>query len=101
MDREGEKMSITKNEVEQVAMVARLALSEEEKDYFTKDLNSILQFIEQLNQLDTNEVDMTIHAIPISNVLREDVIGETLEVDKALQNAPDEKDGQYRVPRIL
>ena len=62
MDREGEKMSITKNEVEQVAMVARLALSEEEKDYFTKDLNSILQFIEQLNQLDTNEVDMTIHA---------------------------------------
>ena len=101
MDREGEKMSITKNEVEQVAMVARLALSEEEKDYFTKDLNSILQFIEQLNQLDTNEVDMTIHAIPISNVFREDVIGETLEVDKALQNAPDEKDGQYRVPRIL
>lgn len=94
-------MTITKKEVEQAALSARLELSEEEKESYTKELNSILGFMEKLNQLDTKDVEITVHSIPISNVFREDVVGETLELDKALQNAPDEKDGQYRVPRIL
>lgn len=95
------KLTITKKEVEQAALSARLELSEEEKESYTKELNSILGFMEKLNQLDTKDVEITVHSIPISNVFREDVVGETLELDKALQNAPDEKDGQYRVPRIL
>lgn len=94
-------MTITKKEVEHVAMLARLELNENEKESYTKEFNSILEFVEKLNQLETKDVDITVHSIPISNVFREDVVGETLPQDKAVQNAPDEKDGQYRVPRIL
>ena len=82
-------------------MLSRLELSEKEKENMTKEFNSILEFMGKLNELDTTNVDITVHSIPISNVFREDEVGETLEREKAVQNAPDEKDGQYRVPRIL
>jgi len=94
-------MTISKKEVEHVAMLARLELNENEKESYTKEFNSILEFVEKLNQLEIKDVDITVHSIPISNVFREDVVGETFNLDKAVQNAPDEKDGQYRVPRIL
>lgn len=94
-------MAITRKEVEHVAMLSRLELSEKEKENMTKEFNSILEFMGKLNELDTTNVDITVHSIPISNVFREDEVGETLEREKAVQNAPDEKDGQYRVPRIL
>lgn len=101
MDREGEKMSITKKEMENLAMLARLELSEDEKEVYTTELNTILRFIEKLNQLDTKNIASTVQPIPISNVFREDVVGNTLEQEKALQNAPDKKDGHYRVPSIM
>lgn len=94
-------MAITKKEVEHVALLSRLELSEQEKENMTKEFNSILEFMGKLNELDTKDVDITVHSIPISNVFREDEVGKTLEREKAVQNAPDEKDGQYRVPRIL
>jgi len=94
-------LAITRKEVEHVAMLSRLELSEKEKENMTKEFNSILEFMGKLNELDTTNVDITVHSIPISNVFREDEVGETLEREKAVQNAPDEKDGQYRVPRIL
>jgi aspartyl-tRNA(Asn)/glutamyl-tRNA(Gln) amidotransferase subunit C len=99
--RKVNKLPITKKEIEQMATLSRLELSEEEKESYTTEINNIFSFIEELNKLDTSSVDITVHAIPICNIFREDVVGETLELGKALQNAPDEKDGQYRVPRIL
>ena len=74
-----------------MATLSRLELSEEEKESYTTEINNIFSFIEELNKLDTSSVDITVHAIPICNIFREDVVGETLELGKALQNAPDEK----------
>jgi aspartyl-tRNA(Asn)/glutamyl-tRNA(Gln) amidotransferase subunit C len=95
------KMAITKKEMESIAMLARLKLSDGEKENHIKELNTILKFIESLNQLDTQDIDITVQPIPVSNVFREDVVGNTLEQEQALQNAPDKKDGHYRVPSIM
>lgn len=94
-------MSITNQDVEHVAKLARLELSEEEKTMFTEQLNAILQYAEQLNGLDTDNVEPTSHAVPLSNVLREDVARPSLPIEKVMLNAPDEEDGQFKVPAVL
>ncbi|AFH60009.2 glutamyl-tRNA amidotransferase subunit C [Paenibacillus mucilaginosus K02] len=94
-------MSVTIKDVEHVAGLARLALSEEEKERFTEQLNAILKYAEQLNQLDTDGVEPTSHAMPLVNVLREDERRESLPIEKVLLNAPDEEDGQIKVPAVL
>ncbi|SDE40169.1 aspartyl/glutamyl-tRNA(Asn/Gln) amidotransferase subunit C [Paenibacillus sp. UNCCL117] len=94
-------MSITVKDVEHVAALARLELSEEEKEKFAEQLNAILGYAEQLEQLDTEGVEPTSHAMPLVNVMREDVVKPSLNLDKVLQNAPDEEDGQIKVPAVL
>lgn len=94
-------MSITVKDVEHVAKLARLELSEDEKTMFTEQLNAILQYAEQLNKLDTEHVPPTSHAMPLSNVLREDVARSSLPIEKVMLNAPDEEDGQFKVPAVL
>lgn len=94
-------VKITKKEVEHVARLARLELSEEEKEIFTRQLNSILTYIEKLNELDTSKVEPTSHILPIQNVFKEDEIKESLPREKALSNAPDRTEEFYRVPRII
>lgn len=94
-------MSITIQDVEHVAALARLTLTEEEKEQFTGQLNAILKYAEQLNKLNTDDVEPTSHAMPLVNVLREDVEKESLPVSKVLLNAPDEEDGQIKVPAVL
>jgi aspartyl-tRNA(Asn)/glutamyl-tRNA(Gln) amidotransferase subunit C len=92
---------ITKKEVEHVARLARLGLSEEEKEVFTKQLNSILTYMEKLNELDTADVEPTSHVLPIQNVFKEDEIKESLPKEKAIANAPDRTEEFYRVPKII
>lgn len=92
---------ITKREVEHIAMLARLELSEEEKDLFTNQLNSILTYIEKLNELDTKDVEPTSHVLPIQNIFKEDEVKESLPIEKALANAPDRTEEFYRVPKII
>lgn len=94
-------MSITIKDVEHVANLARLELSEEEKQQFTEQLNAILKYAEQLSELNTDGVEPTSHAMPMSNVLREDEIRQSLPIEKVMLNAPEEEDGQFKVPAVL
>lgn len=94
-------MSITIKDVEHVANLARLELSEEEKNKFTEQLNAILKYVEQLNQLDTEHVEPTSHVMPLYNVMREDEARPSWPLEQVLLNAPDEEDGQFKVPAVL
>lgn len=94
-------MSISVKDVEHVAKLARLDLSEEEKHMFTEQLNAILKYAEKLNSLDTADVEPTSHVMPLSNVMREDEVRPSLPIEKVLLNAPDEEDGQFKVPAVL
>ena len=94
-------MEITREQVEHVAKLARLAISEEEKALFGRQLSSILTYVEALNRVDTAHVEPTSHVIPMQNVLREDEVKPSLPRDAALGNAPDADEGCFRVPKII
>ncbi len=94
-------MKITRREVEHVARLARLGLSDQEMERMRAQLDAILTYIDKLNQLDTREVKPMSHVIPMTNVLREDVVSPSLSQDQALANAPDRHEAFFRVPRIL
>ncbi|WP_276357785.1 Asp-tRNA(Asn)/Glu-tRNA(Gln) amidotransferase subunit GatC [Cohnella caldifontis] len=94
-------MSISAKDVEHVADLARLDLSDEEKDRFAGQLNAILKYAEKLNELDTDGVEPTSHVLPLANVMREDEVRPSWPIEKVLANAPDEEDGQFKVPAVL
>ncbi len=94
-------MDITKKNVEHVAELARLEITEQEKVVFTEQLSNILGYVEMLNELDTGEVSPTSHVVPLTNVFREDQVGEVLEKGEALKNAPEKEGGYFKVPRII
>ena len=92
---------ITKQDVEYVAALAQLSPDEETKDRLVREMGEILGYMDKLNELDTTGIEPTMHAIPITNVFRDDVVTPGLERDQALTNAP-KSDGEYfLVPRIL
>ncbi|GAW91609.1 glutamyl-tRNA(Gln) amidotransferase subunit C [Calderihabitans maritimus] len=95
------KVMISKKEVEHVALLARLELSEEEKEMYTQQLGSILEYINKLNELDTENVEPTAHVLPMRNVFREDQSRTWLDNETALANAPSKQDGYFKVPRIV
>jgi len=90
-----------KMDIDKVARLARLELSQEEKEIFGKQLDQILEHMEQLNRLDTSGVEPTSHAIPISNVFREDETKASFPRDDVLGISPDEEGGYLKVPRII
>ena len=90
-----------KIDVEHIAHLARLRLSQEEKEKFGAQLSSILTYVEKLNELDTSGVEPTSHVLAIGNVMREDALRPSLPTDEALLNAPDRADSFYRVPKII
>lgn len=92
---------ISKEDVKHVANLARLTLSEDEAERFTKDLGNIIQFAEQLNELDTENVKETTHVLDMKNVLREDKARDWLTREEALKNAPDQENGQVKVPKVF
>ena len=92
---------ISKEEVKHVANLARLAISEEETEKLQKQLDSIITFAEQLNELDTENIEPTTHVLHMKNVLREDKASPGLPREEVLKNAPDHQDGQIRVPGIM
>ncbi|WP_256761251.1 Asp-tRNA(Asn)/Glu-tRNA(Gln) amidotransferase subunit GatC [Cohnella sp. WQ 127256] len=94
-------MSITIKDVEHVANLARLELSEVEKEQFAGQLNAILKYAEKLNQLDTDGITPTSHVLPLANVMREDIVKPSWPIEKVLLNAPEEEDGQFKVPAVL
>lgn len=92
---------IQADQVKHVAHLARLAITDEEAEMFTKQLDAIISFAEQLNELDTTGVEPTSHVLDMKNVLREDKPEKGLPVEEVLKNAPDHEDGQVRVPSII
>ena len=91
---------ISIKDVEHVAKLARLELSEEEKQLFTKQLDDILKYVEQMSDIDTSNVEPMASAIPVTNVMRDDEVVYTNTKEELMQNAPDEEDGFFRVPKI-
>jgi len=94
------KLTISREDVEYVAALARLELTEQETQEYTEQLNSILGYAAMLERLDTEDVVPTAHAVPLHNVMREDQVKPSINHDKALKNAPDGEDGFFRVPKI-
>ncbi|OGC41220.1 asparaginyl/glutamyl-tRNA amidotransferase subunit C [candidate division WOR-1 bacterium RIFOXYD2_FULL_36_8] len=87
--------------IDHIAHLARLGLSEEEKMTFSKQLDNILQYAKNLNKLDTKDIPPTSHAIPISNVMREDVVKKYKDIDVILKNGPEIEENMFRVPKIM
>lgn len=97
-------MPITKADVEKIAMLANLELTEEEKEVFTTQLAAIVAYVEKLNELDTSDVPPMAHAGADERAdyaLREDIVRESLGQTAALQNAPDPCAGYFRVPKVI
>jgi aspartyl-tRNA(Asn)/glutamyl-tRNA(Gln) amidotransferase subunit C len=92
---------LSKEEIEHVALLARLQLSEEEKERLTGHLNQIMVHFEKLQELDTSEVEPTSHSIPVENVFRDDVAGPCLPVEDVIANAPEARDDQFVVPQVV
>lgn len=93
-------MSLSEQEVRHVAMLARLALTDDEVTGMRDDLNSILGHIDTIQQLDLSSVPPTAHAIPVTNVTRGDIVVPGLTREMALLNAPAQQDGAFLIPQI-
>lgn len=91
---------ITVKDVEHVAKLARLELSEEEKQKFTKQLGDVLKYVEQMNEVDTTGVRPMAHAFDINNVMREDRVLYEQTKEELMKNAPEEENGFFKVPKI-
>ncbi len=94
-------MKIKKGEIEHIAVLARLYLSEEEKDLFGSQLSSILGYMENLNKLDTEDIEPASHVLSLHNVMRDDIPALSLPGAEALMNAPSSTEKFYRVPKII
>ncbi len=94
-------MSLSREDVEKVSLLARLRLSERELDLMTSQLGQIVEYVEQLSELDTDNVEPMAHAVAIQNVFAEDKVAASLNRDQALANAPKRDDECYRVPAVL
>ncbi len=94
-------MKIDKAQVEYVANLARIALSEKEKETFAEQLGKIIEYVEKLNELDTSGVEPMAHATGLKNVFRQDVPGRSMSPEKALENAPDKEGHFFRVPKVV
>ncbi len=94
-------MRIPRDQIEHIAVLARLSLSDEEKDLFATQLGSILEYVEKLNELDTSAVPPTSHVLSLRNVMRDDITAPSLSREDALANAPAHTEKFYRVPKII
>jgi len=94
-------MKITKDEVKHISLLSRLLFSDEEIEVFSKDLNSILEYVSKISELNTEDVEPTLHVVPLMNVMRDDVVKPSLNIEKVLQNAPDKEDECFKVPKII
>ncbi|PKL79440.1 MAG: Asp-tRNA(Asn)/Glu-tRNA(Gln) amidotransferase GatCAB subunit C [Candidatus Melainabacteria bacterium HGW-Melainabacteria-1] len=93
--------SISQQQVEHIARLARLALAPDEAPRYGEQLERVLSLVEQLEQLDTESVAPASHALPLFNVSREDLISHRLDSSEIFQNAPETEDTFFRVPQIM
>lgn len=92
---------IDESDVRHIAMLSRLNPTDDEVKLFADQLSAILEYVEQLNEVDTSDVPPTAHALPVRNVFREDIPGRCLTPDEALANAPARDGTFFAVPKVL
>ena len=92
---------ISDETIEYVGILAKLELSDEEKEQAKKDMGRMLDYIDKLNELDTEGIEPMSHVFPVDNVFREDVVTNGDDREQMLANAPQKKDGTYRVPKTF
>ena len=93
--------AISREEVAHLARLSRLAVTDEELDRFAGQLDVILQAVARVGEVVAADIPPTSHSVPLTNVLRDDVVVACLDHDEALAGAPDRAEGRFRVPRIL
>lgn len=98
---DGDKMKVTKEDLQNVAVLSRLAIAEDQEEKYLGQLDKILTYMDNLSALDTTDVKPTTYALPMQNVFREDVVKESLGREAALANAPLKEDGYFKVPKVL
>ena len=94
-------MKKTELDVNYVAHLARIGLTEKEAEKFSRQLGDVLVYIDKLNRLDTGKTEPTSHVLALKNVFREDKIRPGLPPEKAVENAPDREKNYFRVPRVI
>jgi len=94
-------MKIQRIEVEQVARLARLALQDDELEALTEQMDQLLAYVEKLNELDTEGIIPTAHAVPMENAFRADEIKSSIGIEKALSNAPQREKSCFVVPKVI
>lgn len=94
-------MSLSKEQVEHVARLARVGLTEEDIERFSHQLSDVLDYFERLKEIDVENVPPTSHTLPLHNIMRADEPQPPFSVEDVLANAPDEEDGRIRVRAIL
>lgn len=94
-------MALSRKEVEHIAELAKLNLTDEEITHFGEQLSDILANFEELKELDTEAIPATASVLPLQNILRKDEAVQTLSRGEILSNAPDSEDGQFRVKAVL
>ena len=94
-------MKITREEVEHVAQLARLALEDQEITTLTSQMDAILDYVEKLNELATEGIEPTAHAVPMDNAFREDLRAKSIGIERALANAPAQSGSCFKVPKVI
>lgn len=94
-------MKISRKEVTHVARLARLKLDQKQVELFTTQLNTVLEYMEKLQEVDTSKVKPTFHVTPMHNVFREDDVRPSLSKDEPLKNAPEKTEDCFVVPKVI
>ena len=94
-------MSVTIDQVEKIASLAKLSFSSEEKEKFVTQFNQILEYIDKLNELDTKDIEPTYHVLELENVFRADEVVGNFDQERVLQNAPKKNNGYFSVPKVI
>ena len=92
---------VSQEDLEMVAVLSRLEVPEQDKEKHLRQLDSFLQYVDNLSKVDTDQVEPLAHVLPIHNVFREDEVRPSLDRELALSNAPLKEDGYFKVPKIL
>ena len=94
-------MKINENDIIKVARLARLELSPEEMDEFSRQLNGIIGYVEKINELDTSGIEPADHIVEIKNVFRKDVVENSISRSELEKISPDFREGHFVVPKII
>lgn len=94
-------MKVSAEEIKKIALLSRLEVQDEDLESVGKQLNDILTYMELIGQVDISDVEPTAHAVSMFNVMREDVPQPSMSNEDALQNAPEQEDGYFKVPKVI